>query len=301
MGALGLALYSALLILTSCGSVSSVGTPKGGASSYVFKLGSVDTGNGKLSFLTVFKPVSKGMERAILLFPGGDGTCHFGNVGSFCAKERNYLNGNVWVSNNFLARNVIKFAQGGDLVVLVGMPEKIKEKLDGANAKTVASAYRVSEEHYRDVRDLIAHLKSAFSVEEFVLVGTSRGTLSVAYLSGKLPEVSTVVLTATVSSDPRFGEYCPSQAIGFLSCTGFESTSKRVLFVHHRLDSCGASSFTSARRVFDNLVVNPPGVKHFKEFYGGSEPAYNPCGGRTNHGFYGIDKEVVDYILGWIG
>ncbi len=263
---------------------------------YDLEIRSVSTRGAELDFLVVRKENTGAFKRALILFPGGNGACHFGRHHSPCTKHRNYL-GEVWVSNNFLARNVVRFASGGDLVVLVDMPSDVKERFRGRNSKLVASAYRVSPEHAEDMKNLISYLKGAFGVEEVYLIGTSRGTLSVAYLANRVPAVRGVVLTATLSSDPHFMDYCPSEADDFLTCTDFKETDKRVLFVHHRDDGCMSSSYAYAKRVFERLKAEG---KKFITVKGGSEPADNPCSGLTYHGFFGKDREVIEEILDWI-
>lgn len=286
-------LLLSLLLLLSCSPKSFKPLSTEGYSVQIKTLETRDTG---LDYLLVHRKKGSGFKKALILFPGGNGICHFGKHQSFCQKKRNYLNG-VWVSNNFLARNVLRFARRGDLVVLVDVPQDIKERFTGRNSKIVASAYRISEEHYEDIKNLISELKDAFGVEEFYLIGTSRGTISVAYLTGRIPEVRGAVLTATVASDPHFMDYCPSETDDFLSCTGFERANRRVLFVHHRLDGCVSSGYPQARMVFQKLKAKE---KKFITVDGGSEPADDPCFGLTYHGFFGKDTEVVEKVLDWI-
>lgn len=266
------------------------------AEGYSVEVRSINTRGAELDFLIVHRKNTENFRRVLILFPGGNGTCHFGRKESPCKKRRNYLD-SIWVSNNFLARNVIKFARKGDIVVLVDMPSDVKGRFIGKNSKLVASAYRVSPEHAKDVENLISYLKDAFGVKEVYLIGTSRGTLSVAYLANKLPSVKGVVLTATLSSDPHFMDYCPDEADDFIACTGFEKTDKRVLFVHNVNDGCVSSGYPQIRQVFRKLKAKD---KRFISVRGGSEPADNPCSGLTYHGFFGRDGEVVDRILDWV-
>ena len=71
-----------------------------------------------------------------------------------------------------------------------------------------------------------------------------------------------------------------------------------VLVVHHENDECAwttpygakaiASALTASRRV------------ELKLFSGGDEPESGECNARSQHGFYGIEKEVVDAIARFI-
>jgi len=288
-------LYLLLLVLflISC---STKGFKPYSAEGHILEIRTIETRDTQLSYLIARPEKSTRFKRALILFPGGNGACHFGVHQSFCQKKRNYLNG-IWVSNNFLARNLPRFAQRGDLVILVDIPKDVKNSFARGNSKIIASAYRVSERHLEDIRNLILDLKDAFGVKELYLVGTSRGTISVAYLTGRIPEVKGAVLSATVTSDPHFINYCPSETEDFLRCTGFEKTDRRVLFIHHKSDGCASSGYSSTRRVFQRLKAKD---KKFITVEGGSEPADNPCSGLTYHGFFGKYEEVVESILNWI-
>ncbi|WP_157560409.1 hypothetical protein [Hydrogenivirga sp. 128-5-R1-1] len=281
-----------LLVFTLSCSPKTFNPPS--AEGYRLEIKTLQTRGTQMDYLLARREGVVRFKKVLILFPGGDGTCHFGDHHSLCQKRRNYLNG-VWVSNNFLARNILRFARRGDLVVLVDMPRDVKRIFADGNSKLLASAHRVSERHLEDIRNLVFKLKYAFGVEEFYLIGTSRGTLSVAYLTDRIPEVKGSVLTATLSSDPHFAEYC--RGGDFLKCTGFEGTDKRVLFLHHRLDGCVSSSYSLTRRVFQKIKSKE---KEFITLQEGSEPADNPCSGLTYHGFFGKDREAVERILSWI-
>jgi len=282
-----------LLFLLSCSTKNF--TPPS-AKGYNVEIRGIDTRGVKLDFLIVHREDKKNFRRVLILFPGGNGACHFGKRDSSCRKHRNYLDG-IWVSNNFLARNVVRFAHRGDLVILVDMPSDVKKRFRGRSSKLVASAYRVSPQHTKDIENLISYMKDAFGVEEVYLIGTSRGTLSVAYLADKLPSVKGVVLTATLSSDPHFIDYCPGETNDFIACTGFDKTHKKVLFVHNLNDGCLSSGYSQTKQVFEKLKTKD---KQFISVRGGSEPADNSCSGLTYHGFFGKDEEVVSRILDWV-
>ncbi len=301
-----LALILALaLLLLSCGGVSK--STNYNPTGIDYKIGSVKTRNTELKFLTATKK-NESLKGILLLFPGGSGVCHFGTRSEMqsCGKTESNtvsLNGEIWVSYNFLARNVGRFAERGYLVVLPDMPEDVKSRFNGFNNKTVASAYRVggdwdgdgSEESNDIIEDMGAILGSlSNSSYNLYLIGTSRGSLAVAYLSGNLTGVSGVVLTASVVSDSF--SYCPSGS-DFITCTSINSYKSRLLMVHHRDDGCLVSPYTEAKNTFNSLASSD---KTFVTVRGGSEVSSNPCKGKTYHGFYGKDKEVVNAILDWI-
>jgi pimeloyl-ACP methyl ester carboxylesterase len=268
----------------------------------------------EVSYLLVFRREGV-LPKLIILFPGGKGTCHFGDIYSreSCGKgESNSVEvfPGVWVSYNFVARNVREFALRGHVVVLVDMPDDVKARLSlSGEPKEVASAYRVGgdwdgeREPHDVVRDITSVINSVqgellTELKEVYLLGTSRGTLASAYLSGNLPVgIEGAVLTSTVAGDPKFSSYCPDTAEGFISCTGINSFTGRVLLVHHRKDGCRSSPY---KKAFNLFRVLPQAQKTFVTVNGGFEVSSNPCKARTHHGFYGKDKEVVKLILDWI-
>ena len=155
------------------------------------------------------------------------------------------------MSKNFLSRNAVRFAEKGNLVVIVDMPDDIKRKFVYSNSKLLGSAYRISEKHVSDIKALLSKLTKIYGIREFFLIGTSRGTISVAYLANKFPNVKGVILTATLASDPHFSACCKDE--DFLKCTNFEKTDKKVLFIHHKLDGCISSAYSYAYDTFKKL------------------------------------------------
>ncbi len=304
-------------LLSSC-EYSESGTNYGGP---VYRIYSTSVSRASYStnirYLLIYKGESPS-DRLIVLFPGGTGTCHFGFTSerSACSKTpRNSIDigADIWVSYNFLARTARDFGLRGHTVILMDMPDDVKKRMsvDSRGAKVVASAYRVGGDwdgdSQNEVLDAVEDIKAvvqdvettfSFTITDIYLVGTSRGTLSAAYLSHNLQGVRGVVLTSTVSSDTsNFPIYCPSYTDNFAECTGLNSYSGRLLVIHHESDGCSVSSFSSARDLFDSLTVSP---KSFTRVMGGLNLSSNPCKAKTYHGFYGLDAEVVGLILDWI-
>jgi hypothetical protein len=272
----------------------------------------------QINYLAVYKKT--GVKPVVLiLFPGGDGTCHFGDSlsRSSCGKNSSNsidLGSGIWVSYNFLARNVREFALRGHVVLLVDMPDDVKNKFSSSSEdpKIIASAYRTGGDWDGDSlnnpADIVGDLSSVIADAErklglvftgVYLVGTSRGTLASAYLSHKLSSqpVSGVVLTATLSSDANFSSYCPGGVNNFTSCTSVNSYTGKLLMVHHKYDGCSASMYSDANSIFSSLSASP---KTFVTVQGGVNLSSNPCKAKTYHGFYGRDSDVVGLILDWI-
>ncbi len=285
-----------ITLVISCGGGSGSGETEPVSSPYNLEIAKVSVRDTELKFLLV-KIGSP--DRALLMFPGGDGSCHFWrSEDAPCNRNGIDIGEGIKVSYNFLARNILSFANSRNLVVLVDVPDDVKNRFPGGNPKLIASSYRVSENHVEDIKALMNYLESNYGIREFYLIGTSRGTLSVAYLSGKLSSLAGLILTATLSSDPNFSAYCPGGANNFVDCTGFRRADSRILFLHHKLDGCLSSDYLAARDIYNSLKAD---YKEFITVEGGTNLSSNPCKALTYHGFYGRDSEVIGKILDWIG
>ena len=306
MGILRLLVLVCLILSCGPGEVASIVS---------FTIHEVATRSTTIRFLIAKRTITNG--KMLILFPGGDGTCHFGFFPEKAACGRDSSNSidvapNIWVSYNFLARNMERFAQRGYVVVLVDMPEDVKARFSASSLdpKVISSRYRVgtdwdednttdnSLDVVEDVEAVVSYVTVTLGVPvvEVYLVGTSRGTLAAAYVSHQITATG-VVLTATVSSDGLFSDYCPSSSSDFISCTGINGYAGRVIMVHHQNDGCPASTHTSANTVYGDLTISD---KHFTTVTGGSEVSSDPCAGKTYHGFWGRDGDVVSLILDWI-
>lgn len=213
----------------------------------------------------------------ILLFPGGSGARHFGGSGS-----------GISLGNNFLVRSSGLFVQKGYATAIIDAPS---DHADG-----MSDAFRASPEHAQDILKIMDAL-AIRSAGPFYLAGTSRGTLSAAYLASVLPQgqVAALVLTATLGS------------VGSLP---LDAVSVPVLLVHHIQDDCRASSPADAAALTGRFVKSSQAV--FVEAAGGSSGsdggrgkrrtggAGGPCSALTHHGFLGMEDKVVTVITEWL-
>ena len=67
--------------------------------------------------------------------------------------------------------------------------------------------------------------------------------------------------------------------------------------VQHRNDECNVTPYDKAEALLGEL--SSVKVKEFKAVSGGRSVG-NPCKGKSYHGFLGIEKKVVNSIVGWI-
>ena len=110
------------------------------------------------------------------------------------------------------------------------------------------------------------------------LVGTSRGTVSAAYLASVMthPNVKGYVLTASV------------ETIIFDT----ERIERPVLMAHHADDECRVTTLTGARAAYNTITKSPR--KHFITVSGGDTPRSRAL---TAHGW---ERETVAAVVEWM-
>ena len=145
---------------------------------------------------------------AVVLFAGGHGGLQIQPDGTL-----------RWGAGNFLVRTRQLFADQGLAVVLVDAPSD-------RQGEPFLGGFRQSPEHTADVKAVIAWLRARSDVPVW-LVGTSRGTQSVAYVATELSGregPDGIVLTSSILSDRRSR---PAPAMPL------EKIRVPVLVVHH--------------------------------------------------------------------
>ncbi|MCU0531534.1 MAG: hypothetical protein MUE76_05495 [Syntrophales bacterium] len=205
---------------------------------------------------------------ALLLFPGADGAKHFGE------KE-----GRFWVSNNFLMRSAKDLAAAGHIVVAVDAPSD--------QSCGMSDRFRTSPPHAKDIRKVIAYLKEKHRVSSVYLVGTSKGSLSAAYLASIFdePAIGGVILTSV---------FPPSESGGI----DFTDIDDSVLIIHHLYDECRATPIQGAFELKKRLTESPR--VDLVVVTGGSLAASSACNALSNHGFHGVEKPVIQVMKDWI-
>ena len=227
----------------------------------------IDTRPGVSMRLAVLLPemLAKGV---LIMFPGGDGANHF--------HERD---GGIRLGSNFLVRTSPQFVQRGFAVAIVDVPSDQRGGM--------SDAFRASPQHSAEIERAIGAL-SADGPQPTYLIGTSRGTMSVASLAGRLADerVKGIVLTSSMGG-----------AHGLRSLP-LDRITVPVLVVHHRDDACRASPYPYAAQM-TTLITHSPRVS-LVEVRGGRASGADPCEPLSAHGFMGIEPQVVEVIAAWI-
>ena len=218
-------------------------------------------------FLLLTPPDAKA---AVILFAGGHGGLDINDNGGF-----------GWGEGNFLVRTRNQFAEQGLVVVVIDKPSDVPN----------LNQRRQIPEHVEDVRAVMNWLRKEYKLPVW-LIGTSRGTQSVAYvattLAGNVDSPDGIVLTSTILTDPK-GRSVPKMALDRLTVP--------VLVVHHENDGCSHCKPSDLPSLMDKLTN--ASRKEMITFSGGTSRG-DPCEAKAHHGFNGIEQDVVGKIAAWI-
>jgi len=206
-----------------------------------------------------------------VLFPGGEGLLSLRVEGDAVKFQGR---------GNFLVRTRTLLRDKQVAVAVVDSPSDRR-------SAGMDDGFRTGRAHVEDIAAVIRDLKNRFPQAKIFLIGTSRGTLSAAYVGRALGDaVNGVVLTSTVFYGPRRGS-----GIGL---AGFDFTAIKapLLFVHHQHDSCRACPYGPA----ENLGKTYPLIT----VKGGKPAESGPCEPLAAHGYYGKEAETVGAIRSWM-
>ncbi|HEY5898927.1 MAG TPA: hypothetical protein VIV54_15265 [Burkholderiales bacterium] len=182
-------------------------------------------------------------------------------------------------AKNFLPRSRAEFARNGVLPVVMDAPSDQAE---------LTADYRKSREQSADARAVIAELKRRLPGLPIFVVGTSRGTISAAFVGRDLGgEVAGVVLTSTM-----FGSGNPRRQAPTLRGFDYAGIGSRLLFVHHRSDACEHTPYDAAARLGERYAL--------VSVSGGKPPESAPCEPFAAHGYFGREPQTVDAIAAWM-
>lgn len=206
-------------------------------------------------------PEGKRPRDGALLFVGGDGALDLAGKGM------------PRPENSFLLHARRVFAEHGVAVAAFD---------PGAGA--LSDQDRMSSAHAEEALLVLRDFRKRYRLDRITLVGTSRGTISAAYLALRFPrDIDGVVLAATVFASSRTGPGLEGFDFGQIGVP--------LLFLHHRYDACAVTPPSSAQDLSDRYEVI---------FLEGGQKKGEPCGPFSPHGFLGQESEAVSAISAWI-
>ena len=205
---------------------------------------------------------------SVVLMTGGNGRLPLEADGT--------INGN----GNFLIRSANLFLRNG---LNVMMPDAAPAYPNGLTIDD-----RLSASHAAELQGFINAALNRWG-KPVGVVGTSNGSISAVTASGFRPALAGlrgVVLTSTVT----VGLSAADQATFNLYAA---RTTVPALVVWHQDDHCSFSPPAGSAALFEVL---PSIDKASLSFEGGHSLAQDPCQAFSEHGYAGIEKEVVDEI-----
>jgi hypothetical protein len=213
----------------------------------------------------------------VILFAGGHG-----GLGLRSATEMD------WGKGNFLVRSRDKFAAHGLTVAVIDAPS---DQQGGMKA-----TFRFSREHAADINAVAAHLKTDANVPVWT-VGTSMGTWSAATGAMNATNISGLVLTSTVTRAKPEWAIAKSHPDGVASLP-LSTFKGPTLIVSHKQDGCAITPAADAAKLTKALR----GARKVEValFDGGSPAKSDPCEAQSEHGFLGIESDVVAKIATFI-
>ena len=224
-----------------------------------------------------YKTLSKAsVQRAAILLPGGNG-----KLGLTASGQLTGLN------QNFLMRTRERFLlEGIALVAAVDVPsDSLPNGLDGN--------IRLGANYAIDIGKVIADVKAQSGLKSW-LIGTSASPTGVANVAARLTtaNLQSIVLTSSITQ----------LVTGQCGRTVFNANLAAIdlpsLVVAHRDDACPCTPASKSAQVIAALTGTTDKAKRI--FTGGLPPISTACEAQSQHGYYGIETQVVRYIVDWI-
>jgi len=224
------------------------------------------------SYFLTSKP--KDLQAVAVLFPGSGGLIQL----------RSENGQTKFDPGNFLVRTRAEFVKRGVIAAILDAPS------DQQRNWGMTDEFRRGDLHFTDISAVVSDLGKRFPGVPLFLVGTSRGSVSVAALAARFDQrVSGAVLTSSMfraagrkAKDPGPG----------LSGFDFASIKIPALVVHHVGDQCEFTPYSDAARLSDKFPLIT--------IYGGASPQSGPCDAFSQHGYIGKESETVEEIVNWM-
>ncbi len=205
---------------------------------------------------------------AVVMFPGGDGVIGISAPGSIAR------------TGNFLIRTREQWLARGFLFVAV----------DASPARAGTIGDRVGPENQQAIAEIVRAVRSRTPAPIWLL-GTSAGAPAAVAGAASLPagSIRGVVISSPVSMRGNHD-------------TVFDVALARinvpVLIQIHGDDHCPSTPPPNGARIKAALASAP--VVELQEFSGGTPPRSTACEAFAQHGFYGIEDQVVTAAANWI-
>jgi pimeloyl-ACP methyl ester carboxylesterase len=214
---------------------------------------------------------------SVILFAGGHGALGLRGAASM-----------QWGTGNFLVRTRDLLAAEGFNVAVADAPAD--------QQKGMTASFRMSAAHAGDIAALAGWLKQQADVPVW-LMGTSMGTFSAAKGAIAAGGIDGLVLTSTITRahpDWRIARDVPDG----VASMSLDRVSVPTLIVAHRHDGCAESPASGAATLKARL--SKAAKVEVAMLDGGAPPKSPPCEAKSQHGYYGIEKQAIATIARFI-
>lgn len=185
---------------------------------------------------------------------------------------------------NFLVRSRSEFTKRTIVTAVTDAPS------DKQSGYGMSDEFRFTEQHFTDISAVVGDLNARFPSLPLFLVGTSRGSISVAALAARFgSQLAGGVLTSSMFRQTGRDSREPGPG---LSRFDFATVKIPLLLVHHVSDQCDVSRYGDAQRLSDKYPLI--------SVLGGLPPKSDPCDPFSQHGFYGKESQTIEEIVNWM-
>jgi hypothetical protein len=208
---------------------------------------------------------------ALVLLPGGDGVLSIDGAGAINLD-----------TDNFLVRTRAEWIARGFAVAIPDVPSDRSTLLNS----------RLSRGYGEILRRIVAYVRSRTGAPIW-LIGTSQGTNAAANGAARMTqgEIAGLVLTSSLSrAGRRYSETVFGADLNLIIVP--------TLIVGHQGDRCLNTPASEAEHIRRALIKSPR--TEVMLFDGGAPPRSDECRGYSEHGYLGIEAEVLDRIGAWI-
>ena len=155
--------------------------------------------------------------------------------------------------------------------------------------------WRVSDKHIQDLKVVVDYLKERADLPVW-LIGTSLSSFSIANGGINLSSVNGLVSTSSVTKSAKKWKVSKTHPNGILDME-LGKIKVPVLVVAHKNDGCEYTPASGAELIVAALK-NSSNTKAL--YYSGGKNKDKPCRPYSYHGFYGIQKQVIQDISNFI-
>lgn len=229
---------------------------------------------GVTQSVLLWEPHGPTPNTVILLIPGGSGNISLAVKDGRAQAQRPHL-----FSNQREALLQEQFA-----VAVIDAPSDQEE---------MTQDFRMSAQHATDMQAAVHEIRTRFPKARLVLMGHSRGTVSVGHIAPKVSnQINAIVLLSGLYQAGQASAHVSSGGPG-LSKIDLPALKVPILLVHHADDACPIAPMAATADVSKRLPMIT--------VTGGTTVDGGPlCGPGGGHWFAGMEKAVGQEVLNWL-